>query len=105
MDPLDALVALLLLGSIVLVIRPRSIPRGLFDQFGAGFLPYRPDDGWPLHVQEEEPRAWAWRASDASELDTTEPRHLQPEIIETEVAGGSGATLERVSIAHLGWSR
>jgi hypothetical protein len=28
--------------------------------FGDGFLPYRPDDGWPRGVQEDDDVRWSW---------------------------------------------
>ena len=97
MDPLDVLVLFLFLGATYVLLRGWSIPSGVLDAFGAGFLPYRADDGWPHGVQEEEPRAWRWRRRDAPDLDGDEP-----EIVELDHAV-TGLTIDRVAVAGAGW--
>ena len=96
MDPLDALVLFLFLGATYVLVRGWSIPSGVLDSFGAGFLPYRADDAWPHGVQEEEPRAWRWRMRDVPDLDGNEP-----EIVELDHAV-TGLTLDRVAVAGAG---
>ena len=97
MDPLDALVLLLILGAAYVLLRGWTMPSGVLDSFGAGFLPYRADDGWPHGVQEEEPRAWAWRARDVSRPDSLSPDPAdEPEIVELGPAA-AGPTLVRVA--------
>jgi hypothetical protein len=104
MDALDALAILLVLGVVLLLTRDRFAPDGLVGSIGAAFLPYRPDDGWPRGVQEEEPRPWAWSgptrdaaATDDGALATPG----EPEIIDVE-AVGSARPLEPVSIERIG---
>src|SRR6187402_3078812 len=104
MDLLDAFAILMLVGVVLLLWRPPSIAQGLFDSFGAGFLPYRADDGWPLHVQEEEPTAWSWQTPAMADLDVAVSTEADPEIIDLAPAGSTDS-LERVSIARLGWTR
>lgn len=54
MDVLGTTVILLLAAGIGRFLSSDGIARGL-DAFGAGFLPYRDDMGWPRGVQEGEP--------------------------------------------------
>ena len=57
MDPTHVAAAALLL-VVLLLTRARWPARSLLDTFGAGFLPYQADTGWPRGIQEEEPRRW-----------------------------------------------
>jgi hypothetical protein len=53
--PLPAIV----LGLLIVVIRASGRRVGLSNiSFADGFLPYRPDDGWPRGVQEEDVVHW-----------------------------------------------
>ena len=65
MDPIIPLLVLLVLLAIIVPAGRRVAPHGVLDVFGSGFLPYRPDLGWPAGVQEEEPRAWTFRPEGA----------------------------------------
>ena len=93
MDPLDAFVLLLILGAAYVLVRGWSIPSGVLDSFGAGFMPYRADDGWPHGVQEEEPRAWRWRRRAAPD-----PEGSEPEIVELDHSA-TDLTMDRVAVA------
>jgi hypothetical protein len=54
MDVVGISVILLLAAGIGRLLSSEGVGRGL-DAFGAGFLPYRADLGWPRGVQEGEP--------------------------------------------------
>jgi hypothetical protein len=103
MDALDALAILMVLGVVVLLTRDRFAPDGLVGSIGAAFLPYRPDDGWPRGVQEEEPRPWAWsgHAQTASVVDDASATPGEPEIVDVEPVAGR-RTLEPVAIQRIG---
>ena len=47
----------------------RSIDRRITFSFGAGFLGYRPDMGWPQGVQEDDDVHWRWRPADSGHVN------------------------------------
>ena len=71
MDPIIPLLVLLVLLAIIVPAGRRAAPNGVLDVFGSGFLPYRPDLGWPAGVQEEEPHAWTFRPAGAGQAEST----------------------------------
>jgi hypothetical protein len=74
MDVVGITVILLLAAGIGRFLSNEGTARGL-DAFGAGFLPYRADMGWPRGVQEGEPVAF--KVSAMSERGAP-PAELEP---------------------------
>jgi hypothetical protein len=56
-DPSFGLTVGLVVGLVGVV---RTLDRGIGYSFGQGFLGYRPDNGWPQGVQEDDDVRWAW---------------------------------------------
>ncbi len=47
----------------------RTIDRRITFSFGAGFLGYRSDMGWPQGVQEDDDVHWRWRPADSGQVN------------------------------------
>ena len=59
---------------VATIISVRFIDRHVTFSFGAGFVGYRADMGWPHGVQEDDDFHWDWRPR------TDEPRHRASEL-------------------------
>jgi len=59
---MDFLTVLVVVGTVAALRQWLTSRRtaAVLDQFAAGFLPYRSDDGWPQGVQEADPVPWSW---------------------------------------------
>ena len=59
---MDLLTVLVVVGTVAALLQWVTSRRtaAVLDQFAAGFLPYRRDDGWPQGVQEADPVPWSW---------------------------------------------
>jgi hypothetical protein len=102
MDVVGISVILLLAAGLGRILSSEGTTRGL-DAFGAGFLPYRADMGWPRGVQEGEPVAF--KLSALSERGA-HPADLEPspdagiEIIELD-GGPYEAELTGIDHGHI----
>lgn len=101
MDLLTALV-LAVAGWLLYAWLTRSSTQTLLDTFGAGFLPYRADMGWPRGVQEGEPISFKVSALSERGAPAEIPEPASDAGVEViEIEGEIGAELVGIGHGHV----